>query len=58
MLALALCLLPFFGFEHGLPPLRVLGIATYMGIGFVLGAARRDPAIYKELQESGIKWLR
>ena len=33
-------------------------IATYMGIGFVLGAARRDPAIYKELQESGIKWLR
>jgi len=33
-------------------------IATYMGIGFVLGAARRDPVIYKELQESGIKWLR
>jgi cell division protein FtsW len=33
-------------------------IATYMGIGFVLGAARRDPAIYKELQETGIKWLR
>jgi cell division protein FtsW len=33
-------------------------IATYMGIGFVLGAARRDPAIYKELQESGVKWLR
>jgi len=33
-------------------------IATYMGIGFVLGAARRNPAIYKELQESGIKWLR
>jgi cell division protein FtsW len=33
-------------------------IATYMGIGFVLGAARRDPAIYRELQESGIKWLR
>ena len=27
-------------------------------VGFVLGAARRDPAIYKELQESGIKWLR
>jgi len=33
-------------------------IATYMGIGFVLGAARRDPAIYTELQESGVKWLR
>jgi len=33
-------------------------VATYMGIGFVLGAARRDPFIFKELQESGIKWLR
>jgi len=33
-------------------------IATYMGIGFVLGAARRDPVIYRELQETGIKWLR
>jgi cell division protein FtsW len=33
-------------------------IATYMGIGFVLGAARRDPVIYNELQETGIKWLR
>lgn len=33
-------------------------VATYMGIGFVLGAARRDPLIYKELQETGIKWLR
>lgn len=33
-------------------------LATYMGIGFVLGAARRDPLIYKELQETGIKWLR
>jgi cell division protein FtsW len=33
-------------------------IATYMGIGFVLGAARRDPVIYKALQETGIKWLR
>jgi hypothetical protein len=29
-----------------------------MGIGFVLGAARRDPVIYKGLQETGIKWLR
>ena len=33
-------------------------IASYMGIGFVLGAARRDPVIYKELKETGIKWLR
>lgn len=33
-------------------------IATYMGIGFVLGAARRDPVIYKELKETGFKWLR
>lgn len=33
-------------------------VATYMGIGFVLGAARRDPVIYKELRETGIKWLR
>jgi cell division protein FtsW len=33
-------------------------IAIYMGIGFVLGAARRDPVIYKELQETGVKWLR
>ena len=33
-------------------------IASYMGVGFVLGAARRDPVIYKELKETGIKWLR
>lgn len=33
-------------------------IATYMGIGFVLGAARRDPVIYRALRETGIKWLR
>lgn len=33
-------------------------IATYIAIGFVLGAARRDPAIYKELQATGNKWLR
>ena len=33
-------------------------LATYMGVGFVLGAARRDPVIYKALQETGIKWLR
>ena len=33
-------------------------IATYLGIAFVIGAARRDPAIYKELKTSGISWLR
>ena len=33
-------------------------IATYMGIGFIIGAARRDPAIYEELKKSGITWLR
>lgn len=33
-------------------------VATYLGVGFVLGAARRDPVIYKALQETGIKWLR
>jgi len=33
-------------------------IATYMGIGFIIGAARRDPAIYEELKKNGIKWLR
>ena len=33
-------------------------VATYMGIGFVLGAARRDPIIYQELQATGSKWLR
>jgi cell division protein FtsW len=33
-------------------------VATFMGIGFLLGAARRDPAIHEELQKSGIKWLR
>ena len=33
-------------------------IATYMGIAFVIGAARRDPAIYQELQKTGLpKWL-
>lgn len=32
-------------------------IATYMAIGFVLGAARRDPIIYKELQATGNRWL-
>jgi cell division protein FtsW len=32
-------------------------IAIYMAIGFVLGAARRDPVIYKELQATGNKWL-
>ena len=34
-------------------------IATYMGIAFVIGAARRDPAIHAELEKTGIpKWLR
>lgn len=33
-------------------------VSTYMGIGFVIGAARRDPAIYEELKKSGIRWLR
>ncbi|CAB4672549.1 unannotated protein [freshwater metagenome] len=33
-------------------------IATYLGIAFVIGAARRDPVIYKELQETGVPWLR
>jgi cell division protein FtsW len=34
-------------------------IATYMGIAFVIGAARRDPAIHAELEKSGLpKWLR
>jgi cell division protein FtsW len=34
-------------------------IATYMGIAFVIGAARRDPAIYVELEKAGMpKWLR
>ncbi len=34
-------------------------IATYMGIAFVIGAARRDPAIYSELEKTGMpQWLR
>ncbi len=34
-------------------------IATYMGIAFVIGAARRDPAIYCELEKTGLPtWLR
>ena len=34
-------------------------IATYMGIAFVIGAARRDPAIFSELEKAGLpKWLR
>ena len=33
-------------------------IAIFVAIGFVLGAARRDPVIYKELQATGNKWLR
>ncbi len=33
-------------------------IATYIGIGFVIGAARRDPAIFEELKKSEYRWLR
>ncbi len=33
-------------------------VATYMGLAFVIGAARRDPVIYKELQKAGAAWLR
>lgn len=33
-------------------------IATYMGIGFVIGAARRDPEIFDELRKSDYAWLR
>ncbi|CAB4859927.1 MAG: putative lipid II flippase FtsW [Actinobacteria bacterium] len=33
-------------------------IATYMGIGFVIGAARRDPKIFEDLKKSDYKWLR
>ncbi len=33
-------------------------IATYLGIAFVIGAARRDPIIYSELKKTGIPWLR
>jgi cell division protein FtsW len=33
-------------------------IAIYMAVGFVIGAARRDPQIYKELQATGNRWLR
>jgi cell division protein FtsW len=34
-------------------------IATYMGIAFVIGAARRDPGIFQELEKTGLpRWLR
>ena len=33
-------------------------VATYMGIGFVIGAARRDPEIFAELKKSELVWLR
>jgi cell division protein FtsW len=33
-------------------------VSTFIGIGFVIGAARRDAAIYGELQKSGWSWLR
>jgi cell division protein FtsW len=56
----AVSLLPVVGVT--LPLLSYGGsalIATYMGIAFVIGAARRDPAIYAELEKVGLpKWLR
>jgi len=33
-------------------------VATYMGIGFVIGAARRDPEIFESLRKSEFRWLR
>lgn len=33
-------------------------VATYMGIGFVIGAARRDPEIFESLRKSEHRWLR
>lgn len=34
-------------------------IATYLGIAFVIGAARRDPGIFQELEKTGLpRWLR
>lgn len=33
-------------------------VATYMGIGFVIGAARRDPEIFEGIRKSDIRWLR
>jgi cell division protein FtsW len=32
-------------------------VATYMGIGFVIGAARRDPEIFESLRKSEHRWL-
>jgi len=32
-------------------------VATYMGIGFVIGAARRDPEIFESLRKSEYRWL-
>jgi cell division protein FtsW len=32
-------------------------VATYMGIGFVIGAARRDPEIFESLRKSELRWL-
>lgn len=33
-------------------------VATYMGVGFVIGAARRDPEIFESLRKSDFRWLR
>ena len=32
-------------------------VATYMGIGFIIGAARRDPEIFEGIRKSEFRWL-
>ena len=54
----ALSLLPVVGVT--LPFLSYGGsalLATYCAIGFVLGAARRDPRTYDEVKKSKFPWL-
>lgn len=33
-------------------------IATYLGIGFVIGAARRDPVIFAEMKKLNLPWAK
>ncbi len=33
-------------------------VATYLGLGFVLGALRRDPVIYEEMKKLNQPWLK